>query len=463
MSFTAYFSYQANLRPAWKTYYISYPELKNALHHIREELTQMKQEQKEHRKRRLQQQQEEERKTSENSALLSYQQQAVTSGDSNNNNNTTIVSSSSSSLLPANSSGALNPIENFGLSLRRVYSEQDSSIQENDGEKIGGTIVDDYFFRLEIGESLNMHIENFKNMFKKDVETVFKKYNFELKKVNEITLRTQKELSEARMKPFFNSETGPVLKEKFVEIYRELEFLYSFLHANRIASNNLLTKFEFCGEHSRDLKHWYEDLPNADFSTNQLKQSMENSQLLNALKYVAALSVILFNTLHVNLEDNDAWGPFRYIWIILTPVSTAYAFTWDILMDWGLFKFKQVKEEERAKTKLEAIKKFFTSQTIMGYKFVMRSRRIYGRRKLVYRLAIAFNLIARFAWAGTISTYFKQNKEFLAILFGSVELMRRCSWSVFRLEWAAISNDEGWRKHGIGDLASIYLGINTSK
>jgi len=706
MSFTAYFSYQANLKPTWKKYYISYPELKNALHHIRDEMRQMKEEQKAARKR----------------AKMNVPIVAVEEHHENADNETVGLLTQKVQPSLSQAPSTASSISRMGQALQNTFQmivpaqdESKDDFENVDEEGDHRVIMDDYFYRIEIGESLNSDIENFKNMFKKDVETIFKKYTNEIKRINERIARNQKDLIEAKMRPFFNSETGPILQEKFVAIYRELEFLSSFLHVNRIASNNLLQKFEFCGEHSKELANWYNTLPNADYNTTDLKLSMESveqlftkyftfsdqskalsalrqpstnhsqgdafklalcigmvvplffiivaiwffkdpyydqmpgffdvlpiyratmlyimygwlyglnlfvwerfkvnfaylfefdpvnhlksikiwkttsvltvfwflffflymitvkgyltildakwypltmglilifisilpmhlvhlsarytllkvlakllitpfgnirfreffvadvltsmvipitdtaymlcyyfsnswngddnkchdfnkflgpcltflpflwrmlqccrrfyddrtqkSQLLNALKYVAALSVIFFNTLHVNLEDNDSWGPFRYIWIVVTPISTFYAFSWDILMDWGLFKFKKVKEEKRPQRKLEAFKRFFTEQYMFGYKIVMRDRRLYGRKKLIYRLAIVFNLFARFAWAGTISTYFKENKEYLAILFGSIEMIRRCNWSVFRLEWAAISNDEGWRKH----------------
>src|SRR3989338_7615649 len=182
MSFTAYFSYQANLRPAWKTFYISYPELKNALHHIRDELTTMKKEQKEHRKQERLQHSGEQQQHQESTSLLSY--------DNLNNHTTTNNAQTSSN----NNNNTTTSIENFGLTLRKAYSDQETNsfgyqqaaaatsynsepiLQEsitpiegvdtsNNTEGKTGGIVDDYFFRLEIGESLNMLIENFKNMF----------------------------------------------------------------------------------------------------------------------------------------------------------------------------------------------------------------------------------------------------------------------------------------------------------
>ncbi|KAL9642144.1 hypothetical protein ABK040_007149 [Willaertia magna] len=679
MSFTAFFNYQTNLKPTWKKYYISYSELKESLLRIKDAF----------------------RKKSNESmtSALDTQQERTSLLHNNSNPHTPIHSINTNSVQPMHSDN--------------IHEEETIEYhQEEDKEEHTIKIVDNYFQhqKIEIEENVKFEIKRFMEMFKKDVETVYKKYNNEIKRLKDRIKRNKIELENARGTPFFTSEIGPVLKEKFITIYRDLEFLYSFLHANRIACNNLLDKFTFCSGKCNELKQWYNSLPNSNFNTKELKETMESiesifskyftfedrdkalaslrqpnthhsqldsfklalcigmviplalmivfmwffreplydkfpgffdvlpiyrstmlyimygwlyglnlyiwernrvnfaylfefhpmnhlkyikvwktasvltvfwfvffflylatvknyltildakwypltmglvlifiavlpmhvfhlsarytllqvlgkllitpfgeikfkhffvadiltsmvipitdtsymlcyyfsnawsgqvqnkcpdlnkvmaplltflpffwrllqccrrfyddrtqkSQLLNALKYLCALLVIIFNTLHVNLERADDWGPFRWIWIFIIPVSTLYAFTWDILMDWGLFTIKRYnKTTDTNNSILTKVKR------ILGFEIVMRNRRLY-RNKGVYRLAILFNCIARFAWAGTISTFSKQSKEYLNIVFGSIELCRRCNWSVYRLEWAAISNDEGFRKH----------------
>ncbi len=176
--------------------------------------------------------------------------------------------------------------------------------------------------------------------------------------------------------------------------------------------------------------------------------------LYNAGKYCTALMVILFNTLHVTLEKED-WGPYRYVWIVFVIISTLYSFCWDIIMDWGLLvlvdlKPKKEKEKEEEDIlvsytvrKNHSLDKFF--KKVCCYRIPrLREKLFYSTYS--YYLGAIFNFFARFAWAGTISTFSNEKKEFLKIMFGTIELVRRCSWSFFRLEWAMISNNESYRK-----------------
>ncbi|KAL0477227.1 phosphate transporter PHO1 [Acrasis kona] len=184
------------------------------------------------------------------------------------------------------------------------------------------------------------------------------------------------------------------------------------------------------------------------------------SHLMNAGKYTSALTVIVFNTIHTNVEGTNNWATFRYLWLVCVVFTSLYAFMWDTVMDWGLVTFvpgKVVKtptitaksvetpaltEEIVYRVKKEGLMRKITKKLFSRFKF---------REKLFfpiwyYYVGTLFNFVARFAWAGTISTFVSQEKVFLKIIFGSVELFRRCNWSCFRLEWAMISNSDQYRK-----------------
>jgi hypothetical protein len=223
------------------------------------------------------------------------------------------------------------------------------------------------------------------------------------------------------------------------------------------------------------------------------------SHLINGLKYLSAITVILLNALHTNLEEESNWGPIRWIWLIAVVISTLFSYSWDIEMDWGLLKFGRGPKStihisakvENPSLNAEETERLFSSTTYgtsdsstlfqpssstqqapdsrvkkqvpksnkrkiswkNTFKPRLRDRRFFTN--YVYYLMIIFNFIARFAWAGTISTFFEERKDFLKVLFGSIELVRRCLWSLLRLEWAVISNSEGYRKH-----ATVPLPMN---
>lgn len=64
--------------------------------------------------------------------------------------------------------------------------------------------------------------------------------------------------------------------------------------------------------------------------------------LANALKYATSFFVVIFSSLsfvtgsHLGNRNN----PYFYLWIIASIVSSCYAYTWDVKMDWGLLEWK---------------------------------------------------------------------------------------------------------------------------
>nr|CAD7464561.1 unnamed protein product [Timema tahoe] len=61
--------------------------------------------------------------------------------------------------------------------------------------------------------------------------------------------------------------------------------------------------------------------------------------LANAGKYSTTFAVVIFSTLRaMNADKYESKydNPYFYLWILAAVVSTLYAYTWDIKMDWGL-------------------------------------------------------------------------------------------------------------------------------
>ncbi|CAE7682352.1 PHO1-H4, partial [Symbiodinium microadriaticum] len=93
---------------------------------------------------------------------------------------------------------------------------------------------------------------------------------------------------------------------------------------------------------------------------------------------------------------------------VVSAVTTAYCFYWDVVMDWGL------------------------GNRDVPY-FLLR-RELYFQ-PMTYYTAIVLDLVMRLGWAILISpsqTYLQQH---LVLLLGCVELLRRFMWAVFRVEW----------------------------
>lgn len=65
--------------------------------------------------------------------------------------------------------------------------------------------------------------------------------------------------------------------------------------------------------------------------------------LANAVKYSTSFFVVVFSSLQQATRDQyekSIDNPWFYLWIIASIVSSCYAYTWDIKMDWGLFDAK---------------------------------------------------------------------------------------------------------------------------
>lgn len=62
--------------------------------------------------------------------------------------------------------------------------------------------------------------------------------------------------------------------------------------------------------------------------------------LVNAGKYSTTFLVVIFATLrayHQSAYANTFDNPYTILWLLSQALSSTYAYTWDIKMDWGLF------------------------------------------------------------------------------------------------------------------------------
>ncbi|XP_071444301.1 solute carrier family 53 member 1-like [Hetaerina americana] len=142
--------------------------------------------------------------------------------------------------------------------------------------------------------------------------------------------------------------------------------------------------------------------------------------LLNAGKYSTTFFVVLFSTLNVIYSDqyeDSSESPFFYIWIAASIVSSCYAYTWDIKMDWGLF-------DKNA-----------------GDNRFLREEIVYSSTGYYY-FAIVEDFILRFCWALSLSLTEMGyvHGDLMVSVLSPLEVFRRFIWNYFRLENEHLNN-----------------------
>ncbi|KAG8222647.1 hypothetical protein J437_LFUL003769 [Ladona fulva] len=142
--------------------------------------------------------------------------------------------------------------------------------------------------------------------------------------------------------------------------------------------------------------------------------------LLNAGKYSTTFFVVLFSALSTVYKDDyegSSGNPYFYIWIVASIVSSCYAYSWDIKMDWGLF-------DKNA-----------------GDNRFLREEIVYSSTGYYY-FAIVEDLILRFCWALSLSLTEMGyvHGEIMVSVLSPLEVFRRFTWNYFRLENEHLNN-----------------------
>jgi len=142
--------------------------------------------------------------------------------------------------------------------------------------------------------------------------------------------------------------------------------------------------------------------------------------LVNAGKYSSTFLVVLFKTLssaHSDKYEDQSDNPYLYLWVLASIVSSLYAYTWDIKMDWGLF------------------------DKSAGENKFLREEIVYSSTSFYY-FAIVEDLILRFAWAYSY-VLIKANyvsEDLMTSINSPLEVFRRFVWNFFRLENEHLNN-----------------------
>jgi len=135
--------------------------------------------------------------------------------------------------------------------------------------------------------------------------------------------------------------------------------------------------------------------------------------LFNMLKYLLSICVTALATAMKSFDPaTNHW--LGCLWVGTGIVATIYSFYWDVVMDWGL-------GNADAKQFLLREELYFTPVT--------------------YYLAILCDLLMRLGWALVISPEQPYLQQHFVLMLGVIELVRRCMWAIFRVEWESIRNN----------------------
>ncbi|KAJ8981456.1 hypothetical protein NQ317_000132 [Molorchus minor] len=139
--------------------------------------------------------------------------------------------------------------------------------------------------------------------------------------------------------------------------------------------------------------------------------------LVNAGKYSTTFLVVIFATLKSIYKDDyptSTDNPYVFLWIVAQIVSSSYAYTWDIKMDWGLL-------DKNA-----------------GENTLLREEVVYSSTFFYY-----FAIIEDFYTTiclGSIPVPNRISSDIMTSILAPLEVFRRFVWNFFRLENEHLNN-----------------------
>jgi len=148
---------------------------------------------------------------------------------------------------------------------------------------------------------------------------------------------------------------------------------------------------------------------------------------LNIAKYAASLTVQVLSL----IASPETPSSGRSLWLAASCVSSLFAFLWDVLVDWGLGP-----QPVRRAVRYAIGEPVYRGAANSGAAFWLRPVR--ALPTLWYFVGICVDLVARLTWAVYISPHQRVVQANVTLLLGAIELSRRASWGLFRLEWEQI-------------------------
>jgi len=146
----------------------------------------------------------------------------------------------------------------------------------------------------------------------------------------------------------------------------------------------------------------------------------------NALKYSISL-LVQGLSIFGGSDHQKVW----LMWVSASIISTLFAFSWDVLIDWGLGPQPLRRAVRRILTPSAP-----TGGEYDGASYWLRPVRVFS--DVWYVAGIVVDLVARLGWAVYISPGQQLVANHVTLLLGTIELLRRAVWALFRLEWEQI-------------------------
>jgi len=171
----------------------------------------------------------------------------------------------------------------------------------------------------------------------------------------------------------------------------------------------------------------------------------EPKHLVNFGKYVTSLLVVVVTSL---------FGHSPPAVIAVCFVATAYAASWDILMDWGLTREQIWSSKKNVEVVDANLEPLAPNPEKAPERFFANS---------VYWLCTVIDIFARMTWCLSLmpTHIFAKSciqRALLPAFVAGTEIFRRGMWAVIRIEWEQVSNASGYRA-----LMWVPSKLNTDK
>jgi hypothetical protein len=177
--------------------------------------------------------------------------------------------------------------------------------------------------------------------------------------------------------------------------------------------------------------------------------------LANAFKYSLSLLVQAISICGGSVRHSAMF----YAWLSVSVFSTLFAFSWDVLIDWGLGPQPLRRVVRSALTPSAP-----SGGEYEGASYWLRPVRVFSVYS--YVIGICADLVFRLGWAVYISPGQQVVANHMTLILGSIELIRRANWALFRLEWEQILRMARHEhdleiqmavEHGIGDGTPLSM------
>ncbi|QDZ22218.1 SPX and EXS domain-containing protein [Chloropicon primus] len=179
----------------------------------------------------------------------------------------------------------------------------------------------------------------------------------------------------------------------------------SSLHPKHVLTAHILTGIPYYYRVQECIRRYYD--------------TQDKWQLVNCGKYLTSLSAICLASLGNYVKVDGHWSVGKAVWFTMLIVSTLYCYCWDIACDWGYITRKGIRKQ-------------------IGF----------INARWFYVFACITNFIGRIAWAFTITPYSiipGLGAQTTKTIAGTIEILRRCQWTLLRVEYEYMANPNKYR------------------